>query len=97
VSVHYRQVNLSFNNIHCLANQPLETNDMPPRKTSLGFMYDNGQGVIKDDVQAYMWYLLAGSKGNEEARKNYGILEKELTDQQRADGQRMAREWKPAK
>jgi uncharacterized protein len=63
----------------------------------LGVKYAFGKGVPKDEVRAYMWLLLAGSKGIEVAKKNYGILEKSLTPQQRAEGQRMAREWKPAK
>jgi hypothetical protein len=36
---------------------------------NLGFMYSNGYGVPKDETAAYMWYLLAGVKGNEIARE----------------------------
>jgi TPR repeat protein len=59
--------------------------------------YANGEGVAKDETAAYMWYLLAGAKGNEIARKNIPIIEKTLTSEQRAEGQRMAKDWKPKK
>ena len=61
---------------------------------NLGFMYDNGQGVAEDETAAYMWYLLAGAKGNEIARKAIPKIEKRLTSEQRAEGQRMAKDWK---
>ena len=60
-------------------------------------MYSNGYGVPKDETAAYMWYLLAGGKGNENARKSIPIIEKTLTSEQRAEGQRMAKDWKPKK
>ena len=62
---------------------------------NLGGMYRYGIGVIKDEQTAYMWYLLASAKGNENARANIDIIEKQLTSEQRATVQRMAREWKP--
>ena len=27
-----------------------------PAQNNLGFMYDNGEGVPQDDVEAHMWY-----------------------------------------
>ena len=62
---------------------------------NLGTMYANGYGVPKDETAAYMWFLLAGGKGSEIARKNIPIIEKRLTSEQRAEGQRMAKDWKP--
>jgi TPR repeat protein len=59
--------------------------------------YANGEGVAKDETAAYMWYLLAGAKGNENARKNIPKIEESLTSEQRAEGQRMAKDWKPKK
>ena len=61
---------------------------------NLGLMYANGRGVPKDDATAYQWYLLAVAQGNEEARKGMDDMEKLLTPEQRAEGQRMAREFK---
>lgn len=66
-------------------------------QVNLGFMYDNGNSVVKDEVEGYKWYLLAGAQGNEVAKKNIPLIERDLTAAQRAEGQRLAREWKPRK
>ena len=34
---------------------------------SLGFMYEKGQGVPQDYVQAYMWFNLAAAQGTKGA------------------------------
>jgi hypothetical protein len=60
---------------------------------NLGLAYSNGHGVPKDDVLAYKWILLAGAK-QEESRENIPIVEKRLTPEQRAEGQKLAREFK---
>jgi TPR repeat protein len=62
---------------------------------NLGVCYYHGQGVVKDEVEAYKWWLLAGAQGDEVAKKNYGLLENRLTATQRAEGQKLAREFKP--
>jgi len=62
---------------------------------NLGAMYANGHGVPKDDVVAYKWLLLAGAQADEDARKSIPIIESRLTQTQRAEGQRLAREFKP--
>jgi len=61
----------------------------------LGVMYDNGQGVPQDYVQAHMWYNLAGAQGDEEARKRRDIIAKKMSVGQIAEAQKLAREWKP--
>ena len=61
----------------------------------LGVGYANGQGVAKDDVEAYKWLLLATANGEEKARPEVTYTEKFLTPDQRIQGQRMAREFKP--
>ncbi len=63
----------------------------------LGLMYSHGEGVVKDEIEGYKWHLLAGAQGNEEAKKNISIIERAMTPSQRAEGQRLAREWKPVK
>jgi len=40
----------------------------------LGLLYANGQGVPKDDVQAWQWYEKAAVQGHAEAQANLGIL-----------------------
>jgi len=62
---------------------------------NLGVMYANGEGVTKDNMEAYKWLLLAGAKGDEMARKAIPKIELKLTSEQRAEGQKLAREFKP--
>ena len=66
-------------------------------QSNLGSSYALGNGVVKDELEAYKWSLLAGAQGNEGAKKNIAIDERNLTASQRAEGQRLAREWKPVK
>ena len=66
-------------------------------QTNLGYMYANGRGVVKDEIEGYKWYLLAGAQGDENAKKNISIIERAMPPSQRAEGQRLAREWKPVK
>ena len=67
---------------------------------SLGFSYWTGRGVPRDDVLAYMWFNLAVSRSSGVEQKlsvaNRDRVSARLTPQQRADGQRMAREWQAA-
>ena len=42
-------------------------------QVNLGLMYAEGEGVSQDYVQAYKWWNLAASVGNEQAKKT-GIL-----------------------
>lgn len=58
-------------------------------------MYANGQGVPKDDQQAYFWMLLASVGGDKDAIGNRHVLERRLTAEQRAVAQADARNWKP--
>ena len=46
---------------------------------NLGIMYNNGEGVPKDDVLAHMWYNTAGANGDEAARKQRDNLEDDMT------------------
>jgi len=58
------------------------------------FFNDTGRGVAKDSAVAYKWWLLAGAQGHKQAREKIDAIEKRLTPEQRAEGQRMAREFK---
>jgi TPR repeat protein len=62
---------------------------------NLAACYYDGQGVSKDYVQAYRWWLLAAGHGNEVARKNVAIMEAKLTREQIAEGQNLAHNLKP--
>ena len=61
--------------------------------SALGFMYDEGRGVPEDDLEAVKWYRLAAAQGDAGARRNKEIVEKKMTRQQIAEGQRLSREW----
>lgn len=59
---------------------------------NLGIMYDNGQGVLEDNVYAHMWLNIAASSGDLMATKNRDILAKVMTSTQIAEAQKLARE-----
>jgi TPR repeat protein len=66
-------------------------------QSMLSFMYATGRGVPQDDTLAHMWCNLAASNGFDEAAKNRDLIAKEMTPEQIAEAQRLAREWKPKK
>jgi hypothetical protein len=41
---------------------------------NLGTMYDQGQGVPKDDAQAASWYRKAADAGNADGMNNLGVM-----------------------
>jgi TPR repeat protein len=64
-------------------------------QSNLGFMYAKGQGVPEDYVRAHMWFNLSAAHGNKVAAKNRDLLALSMTPAQKAEAQRLAREWKP--
>ena len=62
---------------------------------SLGFMYELGQGVPQDYVQAYMWFNLAAARGTKGAAEWRERLAARMTPAQIAEAQKLASEWKP--
>ena len=65
-------------------------------QSNLGVCYTNGYGVLKDEVEGYKWFLLAASQGYEMAKRKVSAVETWLTRQQIAEGQKLAREFKPS-
>jgi TPR repeat protein len=65
----------------------------------LGTLYEWGDGVPQDIVLAHMWFNLAAAHGVSEAADSRRRLERErdMTPEQIAEAQRLAREWKPTK
>ena len=59
----------------------------------MGNMYASGKGVPKDHVAAHMWFILAATSGHEAARPLLSVYKEDLTPDQIAEAQRMAREW----
>ena len=54
--------------------EPLAANGDPRAQFGLGFMYDNGQGLPQDDIQALKWYHLAAEQGHSDAQLNLGAM-----------------------
>jgi len=68
---------------------------------NLALMYDNGQGVPQDYVQAHMWLNLAAAglppgEDRDSAVKNRDIVAKLMTPAQIAEAQRLAGKWRPS-
>lgn len=63
----------------------------------LGTCYGLGEGVVKNEIEAYKWSLLAAAKGDKQAKKTVFLAEDCLTPAQRAEGQRLAKEWEAAR
>ena len=71
-----------------------------PAQNTLGLCYTKGKGVTQDYVEAYKWFNLATAKGDEradDAKINLAAAERFLKPEQVAEGQRLAREFKPHK
>jgi TPR repeat protein len=64
---------------------------------NLGLLYAQGDGVAKDEVEAYKWWLLAAGQGIKQSKSNMNLLESQLTRQEIAEGQKLARNFKPRK
>ena len=60
---------------------------------NLGVMYANGKGVVRDTVQAQMWFYVAAVKGNTDKVKHTKVIAGKMTPAQIAEAQRLAREW----
>ena len=43
-------------------------------QNNLGAMFDAGEGVLEDDLEAMHWYRLAANQGNSVAQNNLGAL-----------------------
>jgi len=62
---------------------------------ALGVCYDEGSGVLKDNVMAYLWFNLASASGSKDSAEHRDEISKRMTLQEIAEGQRLSREWKP--
>ena len=60
---------------------------------NFGVAYYNGRGVPEDYVQAYAWTSIAATQGNENAKKNKGIVKKQMTPAQIAKAQELSSEY----
>ena len=58
---------------------------------NLGLMYDKGQGVKQDDVEAVKWYRQAAEQGYAKAQYNLGVMYYQGEGVRQDKGQ--AKEW----
>ena len=67
---------------------------------NLGNMYETGEGVPQDHVQAHMWYNLVAARNTGELREQAvearDLIADELTADDLSEAQRLAREWDEA-
>ena len=54
--------------------RPLADQGNASAQSNLGFMYADGRGVTKDDVQAVKWYRLAADQGDADAQSGLGFM-----------------------
>jgi hypothetical protein len=64
-------------------------------QSNLGILYANGQGVAQNYILSHMWFNLAAAQGDAAALANREYAAAEMTPEQIAEAQRLAREWKP--
>ena len=63
----------------------------------LGYLYANGHGVRKDYVQAYMWWYVSASQGDNNAEKNCDMLSAKMRIAQIMKARTLAGVWRPKK
>ena len=56
--------------------RPLADNGLAVAQFNLGLMYDNGQGIPRDDAAAVSWYRKAADQGHVKAQSNLGFMYK---------------------
>jgi len=62
-------------------------------QTILGLMYFDGRGVPHNFLRAHIWFSIAAAQGDEKAKRSQALTASEMTPDQIAEAQRMAREW----
>jgi TPR repeat protein len=65
----------------------------PDALFELGMLYATGRDVAADLVVAHKWFNLAAARGNPSAMTHRVELAREMSAEQVAEAQRLAREW----
>lgn len=60
---------------------------------NLGISYASGRGVPQDYVQAHLWFNLSAIDGNSDSQSARDNVAKQMSPDQLAEAQRLAREW----
>jgi hypothetical protein len=84
-----------------LARPLAETGDAQAQY-NLGLSYARGEGTETDDVSAHMWFNLAAagfpafdSRNRAAVTRSRDAIASRMSNEQIAEAQRLAREWKP--
>jgi TPR repeat protein len=78
---------------------PTETVEMgaqtgsPDALFELGKLYATGRDIAADLVTAHKWFNLAAARGNESARVHRIEIAQEMSLDEIAEAQKLAREW----
>jgi uncharacterized protein len=59
----------------------------------MGQIYYFGDGVPQDYIQAHRWFNISSANGNPEAENLRNTVSKEMTPEQIAEAQKLAKEW----
>jgi TPR repeat protein len=62
-------------------------------QSRLGMMYAIGEGVRVNDVEAYMWFIIAAEHGGDTERRRRDIMAKRMYDFEITKGKKMAADW----
>ncbi len=73
--------------------RPLAERGDATAQAVLGVMYDKGQGVPQNYIEAHKWYNLAATKGDKDAVKNRDIVAKKMTPTDVSKAQHLANDW----
>ena len=68
-----------------------------PAQYEMAKMYEAGEGVRRNVVEAYKWYKLAAEQRYKDAKKLKKKLAKTMTSTELAHGEMWLREWKKAR
>lgn len=63
---------------------------------TLGVMYSEGHGVPQNNVTAHMWFTLSAQQGNPSARIRLDELTPLMKEEEIAEAQKLAEDWKPS-
>jgi TPR repeat protein len=65
----------------------------PDALFELGMLYATGRDVIADLVAAHKWFNVAAARGNVAALKRRVEIAREMSGEEIAEAQKLAREW----
>ena len=90
--------NCNITQVHDSLQKPLSGNRLAidhgdaKAQTNQGLMYEDGDGVLQDNVMAHMWYNIGAANGNELGGTNRDKIAKKMTSADISKAQQMARE-----